>query len=95
MDRISYRNLCKKNIKIWSIVGQSCDLSVKGKLVFECLLIPNFAFILLLPPLFCFALHGQGILDQTPYNLNESVVLALILGQAPIWLFSGKNRGKR
>ncbi len=31
---ISVTNLCKKNIKICSIVGQSCDLLVKGKLVF-------------------------------------------------------------
>ena len=44
--------------------------------------------MLLLPPLFCSAMHGQGILDQTPY---KQVVLALILDQAPIWLFSDKN----
>ncbi len=33
-------------------------------------------------------MHGQGILDQTPY---KQVVLALILDQALIWLFSDKN----
>ncbi len=71
----------KKPIKIWSIVRQSCDLLVKGKLVFV------YSFLILLLFYYYhryFALHCMVKVFLIRLHMNESVVFALIIDQAHI-----------